>query len=89
MTDRTFKTRSLSVAIFLVAAGSPFPSLLEERTGNFDFAFDDPEGTVRRSADELDLRDTESEKCCVPASRLFMAQKMLKDAIAEARGGKR
>jgi hypothetical protein len=63
LTATQYKTRSIAVATYLVAAGSPFPSLTEGEWGRFGFTFDDPTGDWRGAADELDLRDTESDRC--------------------------
>jgi hypothetical protein len=87
----TFTTTSLSVATYLTAVGADYPVIKSEpsRNGVVVFEFPDPVGEWRVSARQLNLEDTESDVCHVPAARLFAAWKLLREDMNKALGRKR
>lgn len=84
-----FLTRNQNVAAYVLAIGGPVPVCEDLDQGYFTFRFADESGEWKRVARELDLSDTETDKCHVPAARLFTAISMIRDMLNEKRGRRR
>jgi hypothetical protein len=83
-----FLTESLESACYVVAMGAPLPVVRPgRRLGMVEFCFDDPDGWVEWTAQELGITDTDgNQTAMVSAPRLFSAIRKIKRLTVEAKG---
>ena len=83
----TFTRRNPQVGAYLLALGARYPTTTPDSTaGMVVFTFDDPTDEWCREAAKLNLSDGESDVCVVPAARLSLAQRYLRDDMSRVLG---
>ena len=87
--EKTFTTRSLQAAIYLVSIGAGFPEIDKGEHDRAVFHFEDPTGEWRSASDEFFCEDPAGWGCQVSAPRLFQAQHLIRDAMTAKFGRER
>jgi len=79
MDDKTFATRNIALASFLLAKGSPIPAITGQR-GSVTFIFDDPEGKLEWTEQEFRADSP------IPVQQFLWAQREIRAQLDRALG---